>query len=82
MNKISKEEPFYEVKKGLDICVMPSKDSGETDMIILPSNEKAISVRSTTELINKLRSYGVPMEEIKNTLVFVDKILRTRYGCP
>jgi len=71
--------PYYEVKKGLDICVMLSKDSGETDMIILPSNEKAISVRSTTELINKLRSYGVSMEEIKNTLVFVDQILRTRY---
>jgi len=74
-----KEEPYYEVKKGLDICVMLNKNSGETDIIILPSDEKAISVRSTTELINKLRSYGVSIEEIKKALVFVDHILRTRY---
>jgi len=71
--------PYYEVKKGLDICVMLNKNSGETDMIILPSTKKAISVRSTTELINKLRSYDVSTEEIKKALVFVNQILRARY---
>ena len=60
------------------VCVGPSKDMEERDIIIFFKNEgRARSVRSTTELINKLAKAKVPEKEIFDTYEFVTKKLRS-----
>jgi hypothetical protein len=70
------EKPCYSVDKGITVCVLPSKDFGKRDIIFVPTEGKAISVRSTTELINKLRDYEIPPAKITDTMTFVSGRLR------
>ncbi len=60
------------------VCVVTSKDFGRRDMIYLPksSDEKAFSVRGTTEMINKLKEMSVPHDEIERVMDFTDERLR------
>ncbi len=68
--------------KGISLgsaCVVTSKDFGHRDIIYLPklNTEKAFSVRSSTEMINKLKEMNVPHEEIEKVMDFTDERLRS-----
>lgn len=53
-----KDSPYYEVKKGLRIYVLRDRDTGKTDVKILPTNEKEIGIIDIVDLVNKLRDLG------------------------
>ena len=62
------------------VCVALSKKVGRTDrkvdLIFMPEQEGAFSVRSTTELMNILESWKVSFEERKRVFDFVAERLR------
>ena len=63
--------------KEATICIATSKDFGKRDIIFVPkNNENAFSVRSVTELGNKLKKLQVPHEEIIKTIGFASEGLR------
>jgi len=67
--------PYYEVKKGLRIYVLRDRDTGKTDMKILPSDEKEIGIISVVDLVDKLRDLGASTLELRNALDFTRKQL-------
>ena len=68
--------------KGLTgaVCVALSKNVGrkdrKVDLIFMPEEEGAFSVRSTTELMNILAHWKVSFEERKRVFDFVAERLR------
>lgn len=58
------------------VCVGPSKDLGKKDIVYMPNDKETFSVRSTTELMNKLRERHIPYEERKSVFNFVSDRLR------
>ena len=61
--------------KEASVCVAPSKDLGEKD-IIWVEDGKAKSLRSTTEVVNKALICGADMKNIDDILVNLNKELR------
>lgn len=59
------------------VCVVSSKDYRKKDIIIMPRDKPAKSVRSTTELINKLHNFDVSYEERKKAMDFTSFRLKT-----
>ena len=74
-----KDSPYYEVKKGLRIYVLRDRDTGKTDVKILPTNEKEIGIIDIVDLVNKLRDIGASILEIHNALDFTHKQLHVGY---
>ncbi|MFZ0924995.1 MAG: hypothetical protein WCE82_05815 [Halobacteriota archaeon] len=66
------------------VCVALSKNVGrkdrKVDLIFMPEEEHAFSVRSTTELINILDHWKVSFEERKRVFDFVAERLRMLAG--
>lgn len=58
------------------VCVATGKDLGKKDIILMPKDGDTRSVRSTTELINKLADINVPFEERKRVVDFTADRLR------
>lgn len=58
------------------VSVIPSKEAGKRDILLMDVNEGNISVRSITELLNILEKRNVPFEQRKKVLEFVaEKLL-------
>lgn len=58
------------------VSVIPSKESGKRDILLMDVHEGNISVRSITELLNILEKKKVPFGERKKVLEFVaEKLL-------
>ncbi|MGB7969165.1 MAG: hypothetical protein WCF28_06270 [Methanobacterium sp.] len=53
------------------ISVAPSKEPGNRDILLIDDNNKNISFRSITELMNYLQKRKVPYEDRKATLDFI-----------
>lgn len=71
------ENPCYEVSERVDVFLVKNKDFGKRVIIVLTSQNKPILIKNTKDLINKLRQCkGVPRDDIKKTLTFVNKRLR------
>jgi hypothetical protein len=66
------------------VCVALSKNVGrkdrKIDLIFMPEEKGAFSVRSTTELMNILANWKVSFEERKRVFDFVAKRLRMLAG--
>jgi hypothetical protein len=66
------------------VCVALSKNVGrkdrKVDLIFMPEEEGAFSVRSTTELMNILAHWKVSFEERKRVFDFVAERLRIFAG--
>ncbi|HYC19959.1 MAG TPA: hypothetical protein VEF35_05000 [Candidatus Bathyarchaeia archaeon] len=66
------------------VCVALSKNIGrkerKVDLIFMPEEEGAFSVRSTTELINILAHWKVSFDERKRVFDFVAGRLRVLAG--
>jgi len=58
------------------VCVIASKDFRKKDLVIMPKDKPAKSVRSTTELINNLNNLGVTFEERKKIIDFTSSRLK------
>ncbi len=58
------------------VCVATGKDLGKKDIILMEKENNAYSVRSITELMNKLAKKNVSFEERKKVLDFASKRLR------
>ncbi|MBO8183149.1 MAG: hypothetical protein H0Z28_10215 [Archaeoglobus sp.] len=71
------EKPCVDVD-GIKVCVVRSKDLGKRDIIITDPKKGARSMRSVTELINKLsKDYDISMDRITDeVLPFVNRRLR------
>jgi len=69
------------VGEKIEIYISLNKDGNKVDMIIVSENGAA-SVRSTTELINKLmKDFNISFEKIVNDVIpFVDKKLKELRG--
>jgi len=71
---MKKEDKFggclsVDKEKGISVCILPSKDFGKRDIIIV-TKEGAKAVRSTTELVNKLiKDYKIEHEKIVNDIL-------------
>ena len=59
------------------VCVATGKDLGKKDIILMEKENNAYSVRSITELMNKLAKKNVSFEERKKILDFASKRLRS-----
>ncbi len=57
------------------VCVLKGKDLDKNDILFMPSNDNAFSVRSVTELVNKLSKNNIPYEERKKVLDFTSERL-------
>lgn len=57
------------------VCVLKGKDLYKNDILFMPSNDNAFSVRSVTELVNKLSKKNISYEERKNVLHFTSERL-------
>lgn len=58
------DKPCYLIDEKRSVCILPSKDFGKRDIIIISENG-ARSVRSITEMANKLiKEYKVPQERV------------------
>jgi len=53
------------------ISVIPSKEAGKRDILLMDVQEGNFSVRSITELLNLLERKEVPVEDRKNVLEFL-----------
>jgi hypothetical protein len=66
------------------VCVALSKNVGrkdrKVDLIFMPEEQGAFSVRSTTELMNILANWKVSFEERKRVFDFVAERLRMLAG--
>jgi len=66
------------------VCVALSKNVGrkdrKVDLIFMPEEQGAFSVRSTTELMNILANWKVSFEERKRVFDFVAQRLRMLAG--
>lgn len=60
-----------------DVCVHPSKDMDKNDMLMVPVDSNAKSMRSITELVNNLKKEKVPHGEILDALEFTGERLRS-----
>ena len=58
------------------VCIATSKDFGKRDIILMPEDKPTTSVRSTTELMNKLQTLNVPFEKRKELVDFTAERLR------
>lgn len=58
------------------ICVVAGKDFGKKSIILMKEDDKSESLRSTTQLTNKLVDLDVSLEEREKVLKFADKRLR------
>ena len=58
------------------VCIATGKDFGKKDIIYMQKQNNAYSVRSVTELLNKVAKNGVPFEERKSILDFASERLR------
>lgn len=58
------------------VCVVAGKDYRKKDIIIMPRDKPAKSVRSTTELVNKLHDFGISYEERKKAMDFASLRLK------
>jgi len=69
------------VGEKIEIYISLNKNGNKVDMIIVSENGAA-SVRSTTELINKLmKDFNISFEKIVNDVIpFVDKKLKELRG--
>lgn len=80
LEKVDQEKSCmdFEDKKGgkFCVCVSPRKDADTKDIIIMRETEKANSVRSTTELANKLMDMGISLETRRDAMDFVSSRLR------
>lgn len=81
LNEKNKERSCLDIKnnKGKPVgcvCVVAGKDYRKKDIIIMPRDKPARSVRSTTELINKLHDFGVTYEEKKRAMDFTSYRLK------
>ena len=54
------------------VCVLKGKDLGKSDIIFMPINEEnnSFSVRSVTELANKMTKEMIPLKQRKEVLNF------------
>ena len=68
--------------KELTVCVVNSKEVGKRDIIIIPKplDQRAFSVRSLTELGNKLRGLKVPHNEVTKAIMFASEKLKELEG--
>lgn len=57
------------------VCVLKGKDLHKNDILFMPSNDNAFSVRSVTELVNKLSKKNISYEERKKVLDFTSERL-------
>ena len=57
------------------VCVLKGKDLDKNDILFMPSNDNAFSVRSVTELVNKLSKKNISFEERKKVLDFTSERL-------
>ncbi len=64
-------ENIYDIPDFGCICVSVGKEQFTRDLIIMPKDGKTISVRSCTELINKLKTFGISYDELKKIIDFV-----------
>ncbi len=58
------------------VSVVPSKDPGKRDILLIDVNDGNFSVRSITELLNLLEKKKVPFDERKKVLEFLDERLQ------
>lgn len=61
-----------------DLYITPSKDMDKIDILLNPLNQnsRARSLRSTAELVNILKGYNIPQEEVRRALEFASERLR------
>ena len=57
------------------VCVLKGKDLEKNDILFMPTNDNAFSVRSVTELVNKLSRKNISYEERKKVLDFTSERL-------
>ena len=57
------------------VCVLKGKDLNKNDILFMPSNDNAFSVRSVTELVNKLSKKNISYEDRKKVLDFTSERL-------
>lgn len=59
------------------VCIVKSKDPDKYDIMFMPKSgeDGALSVRSLTELINKLQKEGISFEERKRVLNYASERL-------
>ena len=57
------------------VCVIPSKDIGKRDIMLMDVYEGNFSVRSVTELLNLLMKKKVSLDERKRVLDFLAESL-------
>ena len=58
------------------VSVVPSKDIGKRDILLIDIKQGNFSVRSITELLNLLEKKKVPFDERKRVLEFLDERLQ------
>jgi len=66
------------VNNRYQICILPSKDFGRRDIILIDYKERqARSVRSTTELANILLKRGIDKDDLSRVMSFIGERLRS-----
>ncbi|MDD3985519.1 MAG: hypothetical protein PHY59_06490 [Methanobacterium sp.] len=60
---------------GAVVCVVPSKDTGKRDILLMDVFEGNFSLRSITELLNLLMKKKVSLDERRRVLDFIAESL-------
>lgn len=69
--------PYKDID-GILVAVVPNKDhpNARKDVIVVPENDNASSMRSNTELVNDLKKRDIDQEKIKDVVEWVSGKLR------